>query len=104
MVDDCSIIKPMLVKQQLKTAMTVMFYNETKYSGLKHSVSRDCHCCILVQDYSYCLLQAWVLNNATVIDHCGHTSNSKTTRRVSTMQQSIQASSIVSVETVIVIF
>ena len=50
------------------------------------------------------LLQAWVLNNTTVIDHCGHTSNSKTTRRVSTMKQSIQAASIVSVETVIAVF
>ena len=44
------------------------------------------------------------LNNTTVIDHCGHTSNSKTTRRVSTMKQSIQAASIVSVETVIAVF
>ena len=33
--------------------------------------------------YSYCWLQAWVLNDTIVIDHCGHNSNSKTARRVS---------------------
>ena len=79
-------------------------YNETKCSDSKHSVSRDYYCCILVQDYSYCRLQAWVLNDITVIDHRGHNSNSKTTRRVSTMKQSIQTASIVSVESVIAVF
>ena len=93
-----AVVTTPIVKQQKG------IYNETKYSGIKHSVSRDCHCCILVQDYSYCLLQAWVLNNTTVINHCGHTSNSKTTRRVSTMKQSIQSASIVSVETVFAVF
>ena len=50
------------------------------------------------------MLQAWVLNNTTVIDHCVYNSNSKTTIMLSTMKQSIQAASIVSVETVIAVF
>ena len=76
-------------------------YYETLLFRQLNSVSRDYYCCILVQDYSYCRLQAWVISNITVIDHCGHNSNNKT---LTTIKQSIQTASIVSVETIIAVF
>ena len=94
-----------MILQRSITAVTTPnkkgIYNETNCSDSKHSVSRDYYCCILVQDYSYCRLQAWVISNITVIDHCGHNSNNKT---LTTIKQSIQTASIVSVETIIAVF